>query len=158
MSSSVLLILVTVFYAGYNIFIKLSGEHVPPIATTTILATICLQVAALATSVIFISALAAKGGHVFTLAPKAYLWATVGGVCIGVAEIGYLYLFGGLGGLKPMAANIAIPTIVCGTIVIAMLFSYIVLKESFNWNHMLGSLLIFTGVVFLFFPKTTIVE
>jgi hypothetical protein len=75
--------------------------------------------------------LIAKGGYVFTLTPKVYLWAVFGGVCIGAAEIGYLYLFDTLGGAKPMAANVAIPSIVCGTIVITMLFLYTILKENF---------------------------
>ena len=72
------------------------------------------------------------------------------GVCIGGAEIGYLYLFGGVGLSKPMAASVAIPTIVSGTIVFAMLFSYFVLKETIAWNQMLGSLLIVFGIILLF--------
>lgn len=146
----VLLAAVTVLYAGYNLFIKVAGGHVPPAATTTILATLCLQLAALFASVVFLSILVLRGGQVFSLSPGAYLWATLAGLCIGGAEIGYLYLFGGLGLAKPMAASIAIPTIVSGTIVIALLFSAIVLKETIAWNQILGSVLIVLGIVFLF--------
>jgi len=42
-----LLVAVTIFYAGYNVLIKISGTYVPAVATTTILATISLQLAAL---------------------------------------------------------------------------------------------------------------
>ena len=152
MAGLILLAGVTVFYAGYNLFIKLSGGQVPAEATTTILATICLQIAALSTSALFFSVLAFRGGQVFTLSMGSYFWAAVAGICIGGAEIGYLYLFGGVGLSKPMAANVAIPTIVSGTIVIAMLFSYFVLKEPISLNQVLGSLLIVFGIV-LFFVK-----
>ncbi len=82
----------------------------------------------------------------------SYFWAAVAGVCIGSAEIGYLYLFGGVGLSKPMAASVAIPTIVSGTIVISMLFSYFVLKEAMALNQIFGSLLIVFGII-LFFVK-----
>lgn len=152
MAGLILLAGVTVFYAGYNLFIKLSGGQVPVEATTTILATICIQLAALSTSALFFSVLALRGGHVFALSMGSYFWAAVAGICIGGAEIGYLYLFGGIGLSKPMEASVAIPTIVSGTIVISMLFSYFVLKETIAWNQMLGSLLIVFGIT-LFFIK-----
>lgn len=152
MAGLILLAGVTVSYAGYNLFIKLSGGHVPAEATTTILATICLQLAALSTSALFLSVLILRGGQVFTLSMGSYFWAAVAGVCIGGAEIGYLYLFGGVGLSKPMAASVAIPTIVSGTIVIALLFSYFVLKETIALNQVLGSLLIVFGIT-LFFVK-----
>ena len=150
MAGLILLAAVTALYAGYNLFIKLSGGQVPAESTTTILATICLQLAALLTSALFLGLLLLRGGHVLTLSTGSYFWAAVAGVCIGGAEIGYLYLFGGVGLSKPMAASIAIPTIVSGTIVFAMLFSYFVLKETIAWNQMLGSLLIVFGIILLF--------
>lgn len=141
---------VTVLYAGYNLFVKLAGGHVPSSATTTVLATISIQIAALTTSVLFFGVLAIRGGHVFSLSADSYLWAAIAGICIGGAEIGYLYLFGGIGATKPMEASIAIPTIVSGTIVIAMLFSFFMLKEQISWSQVLGSLLILVGIVLLF--------
>lgn len=150
MSGAVLLGAVTLLYAGYNLFLKISGNHVPSGATSTILATICIQLAALATSLVFLSVLSMRGGQEFSLSGSTYIWAAVAGLCIGGAEIGYLYLFGGVGGAKPMDASIAIPTIVSGTIVIAMLFSYFVLKEQISGTQMLGGLLILAGIYFLF--------
>ena len=102
MTGVVLLSLVTLFYAGYNFLMKVSGTHVPESATTTILATMCVQVAALATSIVFFSWLLARGGHSFSLTSSTYLWAMAAGLCIGAAEIGYLYLFGGVGSIRPM--------------------------------------------------------
>ena len=78
------------------------------------------------------------------------MWAIAAGVCIGGAEIGYLYLFGGIGGTKPMPANIAIPAIVSGTIVVTLLVSYLVFRESIAWNQLLGAACIVIGIAFLF--------
>ena len=150
MFSFVLLFAVTLLYAGYNLFIKVSGGHVPVTATTTVTATICLQLAALFTSLLFLGALVVRGGHEFALSSPAYLWAIAAGVCIGGAEIGYLYLFGGIGGAKPMPANIAIPVIVSGTIVVTLIVSYLAFKESIAWNQMLGAACIVLGIAFLF--------
>ena len=51
MVTLLLLLTVTTLYAGYNLLVKVSGGFVPAEATTTIFATICLQLAALATSI-----------------------------------------------------------------------------------------------------------
>ena len=150
MISILLLLAVTLLYAGYNLFIKLSGAQVPATATTTITATICLQLAALTTSLLFLGFLAARGGQVFALSNGAYLWALVAGVCIGGAEIGYLYLFGGVGMAQPMPASVAIPVIVSGTVVIALLFAYVVLNEAIALNQWAGCLLVIIGIGLLF--------
>ena len=150
MHATVLLALVTLFYAGYNIFIKFSGMHVPSTATTTVIATLCVQVAALCTSLVFLGVLTMRGGHTFSLPPNALVFAAIAGICIGLAEIGYLYLFGGAGGVTPMAASVAIPTIVSGTIIIALLVAFVMLKESIGWPQLLGSALILSGIALLF--------
>jgi drug/metabolite transporter (DMT)-like permease len=154
MAAIILLVTVTVLYAGYNLCIKISGTHIPDTATTTILATLLLQTAALITSSLFYSYLAVTGGYTFTLTNSAYLWAILAGICIGAAEIGYLYLFGGVGLSKPMDASVAIPSIVAGTIVIALLFSVFFLKESLAWNQVIGSALILCGIAVFFFRQS----
>ena len=83
------LALVTLAYAGYNLLIKVSGGHVPPSASTTILATLCLQAGAVLAATAFLGALALQGGHSFRLTTPAYLWAFAAGLCIGVAEVGF---------------------------------------------------------------------
>jgi drug/metabolite transporter (DMT)-like permease len=149
-----LLAAVTILYAGYNLLIKVSGTYVPAAATTTILATISVQLAALLTSALFLGVLALRGGQVFALSPGSYFWAVLAGLCIGSAEIGYFYLFGGVGLARPMAAAVAIPTIVSGTVVIALLFSALVLGEKIAWNQIAGGTLIVLGIATVFFHST----
>ncbi len=153
MASLLLLITVTVLYAGYNLFLKASGSHVPEVATTTIAATICLQLAALATSLVFVSVLLVRGGHVMQLSLGAYGWAVVAGLCIGGAEIAYFYLFGGIGTGKPMAANVAIPAIVSGTTVIAMAAGYLVFKETLSPVQVVGGACVVLGIVLLYLGR-----
>ena len=93
-----LLTLVTLAYAGYNILIGISGGHAPRGASTTILATLCLQAGAVIASTCFLAFLLIQGGHSFRLTMPAYLWALGAGLCIGLAEVGYFYLFGDVAG------------------------------------------------------------
>jgi drug/metabolite transporter (DMT)-like permease len=150
MISMLLLVTVTILYAGYNLFIKVSGSHVPADVTSTILATICLQLTALATSSAFAALLLARGGQNLYLPPITYFWAMAAGFCIGGAEIAYFYLFSGIGTAKPMAASLAIPIIVSGTIIITLFVAFLVFKEPLGWRNLLGSGCIIIGIFILF--------
>ena len=52
-----------------------------------------------------------------------YAWAVAAGLCIGAAEIGYFYLFGSFNSGQSIPASIVIPVVVCGTIIVALLAS-----------------------------------
>ena len=145
-----LLSAITALYAGYNLLVKVSSNHVPESATSTVLATICLQVAALAASGTFALVLLARGGHVLKLSPAAYAWAAGAGLCIGLAEIGYFYLFRGVGGSGPVAASVAVPVIVTGTVVLTMLVSSVALGESLGAMRMAGTAVVVIGIAMIF--------
>lgn len=150
MTTILLLALTTFAYAGYNLFIKVSGGHVPANATTTITATICLQLAALSASLLFTLFLASRGGQVLQLSRETYFWAAAAGLSIGVAEIAYFYLFSGIGGRPPLSANLAIPTIVAGTVVVTALVAHFVFREGLGWVQWLGAALVVSGILLLF--------
>lgn len=151
MTGLALLAMTTLLYAGYNIFIKVSTGHVPHGTYSTITATICLQVAALAVSLMFLAAQKVQTDASLVLPVRAYFWAAVAGLCIGAAEITYFYLFAGIGSSRPMQASVAIPVIVSGTIVISLFIGGLVLKETIAWQQALGAGLIATGVVMMLF-------
>lgn len=156
MSVYFFLAIVTVFYAGYNLLIKVSGDHVPDSATTTIVATLCLQAAAMSMTLTFMAVLMARGGHTFALPLPSLAWAAGAGVCIGIAEIAYFYVFGGLGGREALPANIAVPTVVCGTVVITTLVSATVFSEPFGLRQIAGGALVAAGVAVLFWPNASV--
>ena len=149
-ASLLLLLAITTLYAGYNILIKFSSDLVPESVTSTILATIALQFAALAISSVYAITLLIKGGQALALPAGAFGWAIAAGLCIGAAEIGYFYLFRGVGGGAPMLANLAIPTIVGGTIVITLLVSWLILSEPVTGLRVFGAALAVVGIVTMF--------
>ncbi len=153
MAGLLLLVTVTALYAGYNLLIKVSVSHVPVAATSTIVATIFLQLAALTTSIVFLSVAVIRGGQVLQLSSAAYIWAAAAGLCIGGAEIAYFYLFRGLGTSGPMAANVVIPTVVSGTIVITAIAAYVVFRESLAPMQLAGMGCIILGMLLLYFGK-----
>jgi drug/metabolite transporter (DMT)-like permease len=145
-----LLILVTLFYAAYNFLVKVSSQHVPEQATTTILLTVTLQVAALACSVAFLGSLLVRGGHSFNLSIPAFAWAAAAGLAIGAAEVCYFYLFSGAGGYAPAPSALVIPTVVSGTIVLTMLAALVFLGESVTWRQWAGAGLVVAGIILMF--------
>jgi len=140
-----LLVIVTVSYAGYNLFIKLSSSQNLN-NTNSIAATLSLQVFALVVTSIFSVYLFSKGERIFVLPSKSYLYAIFGGISIGFAEIGYFYLFNAANPNGPLNANTAIPVILGGTILITMIFSFYIFRESYSYQKILGTLFIIFGI------------
>ena len=139
-----LILAVTVFYAGYNVCIRLSGGAMPEIASTTIFATITLQVFALGTSALFLGWQAMEGGHVFRMGTGAFLWAALAGICIGAAEIAYFYVFGVM---EPRPnAGMTIAIIVGGTVLLSTLFTVFALGERMSAMGILGVVLVVAGL------------
>lgn len=143
-----LILTATLCYAGYNVFIKFSGAASISTATTTITATLALQMAALLTSCIFFAVQSATGNHSLHLGGTAYFWAIVAGICIGIAEIAYLYLFGGILA-APADAGTAIPIIIGGTLAITALVAALILKEQMSLANMAGVGLVIVGIVLI---------
>ena len=152
MNNSYLLITVTLAYAGYNLFIKLAGaQNINN--NTGIAATLCLQIFALIVTSVFSIYLSSLGEKIFVLPSKTYLYAVFGGISIGIAEIGYFYLFNASNTDGALNANTAIPIILGGTILVTMIFSFYILKESFNYDKIIGTIFIIIGIYLIFNKK-----
>jgi drug/metabolite transporter (DMT)-like permease len=151
----ILLVGVTIAYASYNLLIKVSTTHIPAAVTSPIGATIALQLAALSASLIYLAYLTTRPSAVLALPTSAYLWAVAAGFSIGVAEIGYFYLFRGVSGEAPMAVNVVVPVVVCGTVAITAIAGWWLLKESFSTFQVVGTGLVACGVVLMFAGRTT---
>ena len=151
-NNSYLLITVTLAYAGYNLFIKLaSAQNINN--NNGIAATLCLQIFALIVTSVFSIYLSSLGEHIFVLPSKTYLYAVFGGISIGIAEIGYFYLFNASNTDGALNANTAIPIILGGTILLTMIFSFYILKESFNYHKIIGTMFIIIGIYLIFNKK-----
>ena len=145
-----LLGLLTLLYAAYNFFVKVSSQYVSNQTSTTILLTITVQLAALAFSALFLGYLFSRGGHNFGVTGTAVAWSAGAGFAIGAAEVCYFYLFTGLGGYPPAPANVVIPTVVTGTVILSMLAGIAFLGEAAGWRQLLGALLVVSGILVLF--------
>ncbi len=147
MNTLTLLLLITACYAGYNLLIKLSGEVAGP-SVSPLLATISLQLAALSVSLVYLAYLW-RSQAAIELPAKAYPWAIAAGVCIGLAEIFYFYLFRETEAGKTVAASVAIPTIVGGTIVVVTCVSFWLFGERLSLVQWSGLGLAMVGLVLL---------
>ena len=146
MYTLILLTLITVCYAAYNLLVKVSGSHAG--VSAPIFATIGLQLAALAVSLVYLVVLVRQGAAV-ALPPRALLFGVAAGCCIGAAEVMYFYLFRGFAGEPGMPAGVAIPVIVGGTIVISMLVAGTVFGETFAPAQWAGIVLTLAGMLLL---------
>ena len=141
----IIFVIVTISYAGYNLFVKLaSSQNLNN--SNSIAATLCLQLFALFVTILFSFYLFSKGEKIFVLPSKSYLYAIFAGISIGLAEIGYFYLFNESNPKGASNANSVIPVILGGTILITMIFSFIFLSESFNYKRIFGTFFIIFGI------------
>lgn len=147
MQTFALLLLITAGYAAYNLLVKVSSSYSGSSASP-IMATISLQLAALSVSLIYLVYLARQPLSL-VLPGRAYFWAIAAGICIGLAEVMYFYLFRGVAGEKPIAASTAIPFVVGGTIVIVLAVSSILFRETLNQGQWIGVGLTFAGMSIL---------
>lgn len=144
-----LLLLVTSLYAGYNLLIKQSSVIAETVSISTITATIVLQCAALVCSLLFYLGLRLSGETEFALPLSAYVWAGLAGICIGVAEIGYFYLYRGSSIAEAMPVSLATPVIVAGSIVIAMIVAMLFFAEPVTSRQWIGVVIVVAGLLLI---------
>lgn len=150
MAGYILLFVVTLLYAGYNLMVKQSSAVAATTGVGTITATIVLQLVALLCSLLFWFGLrmTTDESH-FALPHAAYVWAALAGVCIGAAEIGYFYLFRGSALAEAMPVSVATPVVVGGTVVIAMVAALLFFSESISVRQWIGAAVVVAGVLLI---------
>ena len=115
--SLTLLLAVTVLYAGYNLLVKVSSSHVPAVATTPILATIALQVAAIAVSGAFAGRAGASGRpRPCRLAVRHRLGGGGGGFASARRRLATSTSSAESRAASRCRRTIAIPVVVCGAV------------------------------------------
>ena len=91
-SNNLVVLLIIIFYSGYNLFIKLSSNHTSIENNNILSATLILQFTALITTLSLSSKIIISTDKFFILSFKSYIYAILGGICIAAAEIGYFYI------------------------------------------------------------------
>jgi transporter family protein len=139
----VLLVVTALFFALYNVFLKVASGGIQQM-----LGAIILQITAALIGAIAILYL--KGTNtVFNYTKEGVTYAVLSGVFVGLAEILSFYIFS-----KNVNASVGIPIIIGGTIFFSVIIGIIFLKEKIAIYDVLGLFLILTGVsIILIFKK-----
>ena len=153
-SNNLVILLIILFYSGYNLFIKLSSNHTSIENNNILSATLILQFTALITTLSLSSKIIISTDKFFILSFKSYIYAILGGICIAAAEIGYFYIFSNKNSSLSLNASSTIPIVIGGTICITFIFSYLFLNEEIYLQNGIGVILNLIGITLIFIkPK-----
>lgn len=134
----VLALLTAVAFGAYNFFIKISSEDIH-----ALLGAVILQFCALFLGLAALLFLHFRGVS-FNITRSGIGFATVAGVCVGLAEILTFYVFA-----TGVSAARGVPVIVGGSLAFGALFGIVFLEESLSRSGWLGIVAILVGVFLL---------
>jgi len=135
----ILIIMVLLFYALYNFFISLSSGDIHQVVGALI-----LQITAAIFGGLVLLYLKLTKTELL-VSKKGILFAVLAGICIGVAEISYFFVYS-----KGISATVAIPIVMGGTVLVGSILGFIFLKESITLWHVLASILIIAGISIMY--------
>ncbi len=135
----ILIIMVLLFYALYNFFISLSSGDIHQVVGALI-----LQITAAIFGGLVLLYLKLTKTELL-VSKKGILFAVLAGICIGVAEISYFFVYS-----KGISASVAIPMVMGGTVLVGSILGFIFLKESITLWHVLASILIIAGISIMY--------
>ena len=133
-----LALLTALCLAGYNFFIKLSADEVPPA-----LGAVVLQVVAALLGALWLLKLRWQG-QPLGFSGKGVGLAAVAGLGVGLAEILTFVLF-----RRGLPASVGTPVIVGGSVLLTAVLGWVVLRESLSPAQGGGLLLIVLGIALL---------
>lgn len=135
MEGIIFILVALIFYALYNFFIKVSSGNIHQVVGAVI-----LQITAALFGGLILLYLKLTNKELM-ISQKGIIFAVLAGVCIGIAEITYFFVFS-----KGVSASVAIPIVMGGTVLVGSLLGIFFLKEAINLWHVLASLLIIVGI------------
>lgn len=131
-------LLAAVFFGTYNIFLKVSSQHINEILGLIILQAVALLVG------LFLFILVKFSGQSIEITNKGFIYAALAGLFVGLAELTSFYVFS-----RGTMANVGIPIVIGGSVLIATLLSVFFLKEGITYAHYLGILFVILGIFLL---------
>lgn len=139
MAIALMLLLTALFYAIYNVFIKISSTAMHPL-----LGMLMLQAGAIGLGVGALVYVKYFSGIPPVFSQKGVVFGLLAGFFVVCAEATSFYVFS-----KGVSASIGIPVIIGGSVVISALIGAIFLKEYLTPIQVGAVLLIVTGVIIL---------
>lgn len=125
-------------FGFYNYFVKLSADKLSPTIALMFIAGTSFLVATVATLAFKLT------GQSLTFNRSAVSLPILAGLCTGVAEIFYLFMF-----TKSPSLSIGAPFVVGGTILVASILGIVILKEPLNVVKVAGIVLTLVGLIIL---------
>jgi transporter family protein len=133
-----LALLTALCLAGYNFFIKLAANHLPPAVGAVV-----LQLVAAGLGAAWLLKLKLQG-QPLVVSGKGLALAALAGVSVGVAEILTFVVFS-----RGLPASVGTPVIVGGSVLLAALLGLVVLREALTLSQAGGLVLIVAGIALL---------
>ncbi|MDJ0365830.1 EamA family transporter [Hymenobacter sp. H14-R3] len=130
-----LALLTALCLAGYNFFIKLAADHVPPAVGAVV-----LQLVAAGLGAGWLLRLKLLG-QPLTLSGKGLGLAALAGLSVGLAEILTFVVF-----KRGVPASVGTPVIVGGSVLLAAVLGLVVLRESLSLAQAGGLVLVVLGI------------
>ena len=133
-----LALLTALCLAGYNFFIKLAAEHLPPAVGAVV-----LQLVAAGLGAAWLVRLKLQGQPLAT-SGKGLGLAALAGLSVGLAEILTFVVF-----KRGVPASVGTPVIVGGSVLLAALLGLVVLREALTPAQAGGLVLVVAGIALL---------
>ena len=131
-------ILSAISFGLYDFFIKLSSEKSSPTIALMIISGITFLITLIAT--IFLK----TSGHKLIISKEGIWWLVTAGVLVTIGDILYIIMFS-----KNVPLNLGNPFVVGGTIITAIIFSIIFLKEPLELTRIFGIIFTLFGLILL---------
>lgn len=135
----ILIVVAAIFFGLYNVFIKLSSEHINPVLGAVVLQFVA---AFLGLALLVITRAGAAAPLVIT--GRGVTLAVLAGLAIGLVEILTFNIFG-----RGVPVAIGNPLIVGGSLVVTSLVGILLLREVISPAQVVALVLITSGVVLL---------
>ena len=133
-----LALLTALCLAGYNFFIKLAAEHLPPAVGAVV-----LQLVAAALGGAWLLRLKLQG-QPLPVSGKGLGLAVLAGLGVGLAEILTFVVF-----RRGVPASVGTPVIVGGSVLFTAVLGLVVLREGLSWPQAGGLVLVVVGIALL---------
>ena len=133
-----LALLTALCLAGYNFFIKLAAEHLPPAVGAVV-----LQVVAASLGALWLLRLRLQG-QPLAITGKGLALAALAGLSVGLAEMLTFVVF-----KRGLPASVGTPLMVGGSVLLTALLGLALLRESLSLGQVLGLGLVVAGIVLL---------
>jgi uncharacterized membrane protein len=136
-------LLTVLFYSVFDLFVKLSSQKV-----NDGLAAFIFNFVSTLVLILYLAWQMSHGNKIFEWKPNGLLFASVGGIAIGLASIFFIKMFA-----TGTNLSVGVPVVRIGMVILGSLLGVLILKEGINLKYILGFLISIAGLYLLITSK-----